>query len=235
MNFTHEGRRAMTNDLPPAQTLGSFSPAICQCLRFRHDFIRKCLFSRWRRPCVSNGMKLPCKLALLLLLLPLAGCATNSGQRWTRMHGGLDKGRSLALARMECNRLTCATLRQPLQIFVLNTPRLVAYSWPNGRIYLSRALVKALPPTELAAAIAHEMGHLINGGNVHTIRALRGTNAPADVEMAADATGCRVLKAAKISRWNMVHMLRTVARRIHNPAVQAAMVKRAEVIAAKLK
>jgi Zn-dependent protease with chaperone function len=42
-----------------------------------------------------------------------------------------------------------------------------AWAWPGGRIEVSRALIDRLDDEQLAAALAHELGHLLDGGHLH--------------------------------------------------------------------
>lgn len=87
-----------------------------------------------------------------------------------------------------------------------------AWSWPDGRIKLSRALVDMLDDQELAAVIAHELGHLYDGGHLSGApAALRGDAAAIDPETRADRIGCAVLAQAGLSPESMVRMLTKVA------------------------
>jgi Zn-dependent protease with chaperone function len=73
---------------------------------------------------------------------------------------------------------------------------LAAYSWPDGTVALSRGLVESLSADELAAAVAHELGHLINDGWVTTPASLTGSDKRLDEEARADATALRLLQSA---------------------------------------
>ena len=63
---------------------------------------------------------------------------------------------------------------------------------------------------ELAAAIAHEMGHLLNDGHLHTVVSLRGCCVSPDAEARADSIGVRLLSERGIGRAAMISMLTKV-------------------------
>jgi Zn-dependent protease with chaperone function len=85
-----------------------------------------------------------------------------------------------------------------------------AWSWPDGRIRVSRPLVAALDDDELAAVIAHELGHLALGasGPVHSVA---GTDRHLAAEVAADRAGCALLAARGVRPAAMVRMLERLA------------------------
>jgi len=77
-----------------------------------------------------------------------------------------------------------------------------AWAWPDGRIEVSRALVDRLDEEELAAALAHELGHLLDGGHLPVGTAglddgpplgLRGAAGADEAEARADRIGCALL------------------------------------------
>lgn len=88
-----------------------------------------------------------------------------------------------------------------------------AWAWPGGRIRVSAAMVDVLDGDELAAVLAHEVGHL-QGGTTHPPpAAVAGDDPRADeAEMRADAAGCAILAARGIPPAAMVRMLRQLAR-----------------------
>jgi hypothetical protein len=68
-----------------------------------------------------------------------------------------------------------------------------AWAWPKGPIRVSGALVDLVDDDELAAAIAHELGHLQADGTWRgPLASLEGSASP-DVETRADEAGCRLL------------------------------------------
>ena len=80
-----------------------------------------------------------------------------------------------------------------------DTDRPAAYSWDSGRIVVTRGLVDVMTDDELAAVIAHEMGHLClarRGSAARTPFALRGNGS--DEERLADEAGSQLLLASGI-------------------------------------
>ena len=97
-----------------------------------------------------------------------------------------------------------------VSVHVLNSDIVGANSWPDGNIFVTRALVDLLDKDELAAAMAHELGHLLNDGHLQGVASLRGTCSSPDAEVRADATGYEVLRMQTINPHAMVSMLRKV-------------------------
>jgi predicted Zn-dependent protease len=91
-----------------------------------------------------------------------------------------------------------------------------AWAWPDGRIEVSRALVDRLDDQELAAALAHELGHLLDGGHLPGHHALDGGSG--DAERRADRLGCRLLLRHGIPASAMPRMLAKVAAATHDPS-----------------
>lgn len=85
-----------------------------------------------------------------------------------------------------------------------------AWAWPDGRIEVSQALLDRLDDDELAAALAHELGHLVDGGHLAGApRALAGK--AADLERRADSIGCQLLNRRGVSGEAMIRMLAKLA------------------------
>ncbi len=96
-----------------------------------------------------------------------------------------------------------------------------AWAWPSGRVDVSRALVDRLDDEELAAALAHELGHLLDGGHLDDApRALAGGTA--DLERRADRIGCDVLRRHGVGAAAMPRMLAKVAAATHDPGGELA-------------
>ncbi|HEX8910782.1 MAG TPA: M48 family metalloprotease [Humisphaera sp.] len=157
----------------------------------------------------------PIRPTMLILLATAASFAAGCGSsrpvasapsavdRWVDRQGGMlacpDRQARLdrAVAALGRPDLTC------LRTYVLGTDRPAAYSWPDGRVFVSRGLVDLLDDAELAAAIAHECGHLIADGHVAATPPTALTGKPAhacggDAEVAADREGVALLRAANI-------------------------------------
>jgi predicted Zn-dependent protease len=87
-----------------------------------------------------------------------------------------------------------------------------AWAWPDGRVRVSRALVDLLDDDELAAALAHELGHLLDRGDLPAPpAALLGGAEGDDPEIRADRIGCRLLAAGGLAPDAMTRMLTKVA------------------------
>jgi Zn-dependent protease with chaperone function len=92
------------------------------------------------------------------------------------------------------------------------TPRdeVGAWAWPDGRIEVSRVLLDRLDDDELAAALAHELGHLLDRGHLAAApRALAGDGG--DLEHRADRIGCVLLSSRGVSGEAMIRMLGKLA------------------------
>jgi hypothetical protein len=127
------------------------------------------------------------------------GCAMNGQARlaWERDRGGLatapcDGRPARALARVAPER---CSLR--LTIGVLQNEAPEAHSFKDGAIYVSTGLLAQLTDDELAAVVAHELGHLMIDGLLATEpAALAGhaaTLAAEDEELHADLLARQVL------------------------------------------
>ncbi len=141
---------------------------------------------------------------VLLLAVAAAGCrgpTPASPLDWS----ATDDGRS-RIVRIGEALLPGASVRWHL------TPRQTvgAWAWPDGRIEASRALLDVLDDDELAAALAHELGHLLDRGHLAGApRALAGGTA--DLERRADGIGCQLLERLGVPGDAMVRMLAKVA------------------------
>ena len=79
---------------------------------------------------------------------------------------------------------------------------------------MTRGLVDGLDDAELAAAVAHEIGHLLDEGHLRSRAGLRGghtRSTGSDAEARADAVGVTLLESAGLPRSAMVGMLEKVA------------------------
>ena len=126
-----------------------------------------------------------------------------------RAQGGTVHDARLDRARSAYALLGSST-DKPVQVHVLDSDSVCAYGWPDGNLFVTRGLVDRLTDQELAAAIAHEMGHLLNDGHLHTFVSLRGCCISPDIESRADSIGVRLLAEHGIGRGVMVSMLNKV-------------------------
>ncbi len=133
----------------------------------------------------------------------LTAVGPSAADRWVDRQGGPlacpDRQARLDRAVAALGRPDLACLKPRL----LATDRPAAYSWPDGRVFVSRGLVDLLDDAELTAAIAHECGHLIADGHVAATPPMALTGKPAracggDAEVTADREGVALLRAANI-------------------------------------
>jgi Peptidase family M48 len=96
-----------------------------------------------------------------------------------------------------------------------------AWAWPDGRIEVAKTLVDRLDDQELAAALAHELAHLIDGGHLPAgPHALDG--GAGDLERRADRVGCALLVRHGVPAAAMPRMLAKVAAATHDPTGELA-------------
>ena len=138
---------------------------------------------------------------LALLALLAGGCAT----------APTDVSDGHAALHATVTRLTSDLGGRHVHVSVSDATAPAAYSWPDGRVVVTRGLLRLLDEHELAAALAHELGHLVAGGHVRPPAALGGTSAAPDVESRADAAGCDLLRSAGYDPAAMRRMLQKVA------------------------
>ncbi len=176
------------------------------------------------------------RLSLFALLL-IAGCSTGgatSVDRWADARGGVIRGTPADLAREAVSRLSTSSLAIPnLTIEVLDCDRPLAYAWPCGRLFVTRGLIETLTADELAAVIAHEIGHLLAEPAPITDVALAGTDGghhdPAEV--AADRVGRKLLTESGIDDSAMLSMLQKVAGHSRTSLpTRLAMLQRAQLL-----
>src|SRR6185437_10920501 len=91
--------------------------------------------------------------------------AEREHQRILASYGGIYEDEKLndEISKL-VDRLVAASERPNLkyQVTILNSPAINAFALPNGRLYVTRGLIAlANDRAELAAVLAHEMGHVI--------------------------------------------------------------------------
>ena len=92
------------------------------------------------------------------------GCASGPEEmqeRWVSAHGGV-----IGDARQErVERVSGALVAQcaggAIRVRVLDSEVVTAFGWRNGEVFVTRGLVDCMEDEELAAAVAHELGHLL--------------------------------------------------------------------------
>ena len=148
---------------------------------------------------------------IIIVSFSALGCGTATCQlSWVRAQGGVIQDGRVDRAQAACSLLLGPSVDRTVQVHVLDSDSVGAYGWPDGNLFVTRGLVDLLSDKELAAAIAHEMGHLLNDGHLHTVVSLRGCCVSPDAEARADSIGVRLLAEQGIGRDAMTSMLNKV-------------------------
>ncbi len=176
------------------------------------------------------------RAVLGLLLVFLSGCDTTASipvtsagsaaesfglmDRWAIQQGGRVEGCWQARATAAVRPLMKHCTGVSVCVQVLETERVGAFGWPNGHVFVTRGLVDRLDDPELAAAVAHELGHLLDVGKLKVIGKNSDRSDEAnrpesdrhdpDREERADAAGLRLLRADGIPPHAMLSMLKKV-------------------------
>ena len=151
-------------------------------------------------------------------------------QEWVGQQGGLVQDMRQARVQAAARPLLARCQGRVVTIQVFAMDQLCAYAWPSGNIFISRGLVDQLTDQELSAVVAHELGHLLSDGRLHSTVSLRGYPSSYDREVRADAAGIRLLQAAGIPPRAMVTMLQKVAGSIDLPQVKLAVARRIAIL-----
>jgi hypothetical protein len=153
-------------------------------------------------------------IGITLLLLSLAtGCNAVSGDRasWMSQQGGilLDPGRQERVDSI-AHRLVIGHPELPTTVRILNSDAVCAYGLPDGTLFVTRGLLDRADDDVIAAALAHEMGHLLGDGYVRPVVSVKGCNEDLGAEGRADAYGVELLRLQNLPPDSMVRMLRIV-------------------------
>lgn len=180
----------------------------------------------------------PRVLSLLLAvgLLGSIGCSAQQrigGHRvprlWVQQHGGVVEGPELARAQRVAS--VFAEAEPAIDVRVLDSNLMGAFSWAPGDVYLTRRLVGALDDDELAAAIAHELAHLVQDGHLDMGPRTLVTPVVAEPEARADRLGRRLLEQHGVAPEVMVEMLASVSAGVQRqPATVAALARRMKAL-----
>ena len=139
------------------------------------------------------------------------GCAASPDHgEWSQGFGGVINSASTTRGQQIADRLAVGLVGCRLHVEILRTASVSAFSFPDGSIFLTQGLMVRASDDEVAAAIAHELGHMLSDGHLQGPSALRGSEKGLDVESNADAVGCRVLEMHGVSAVNMTNMLQLV-------------------------
>src|SRR5207248_4159624 len=97
-----------------------------------------------------------------------------------------------------------------VRVFVLESRNVGAYAWPDGSIFLTSALVEMLTPQEIAAVLAHELGHLSDHQISGNASSLFGKAEHLDSESRADVFACDLLRRSGLAPDALANALQKV-------------------------
>jgi Zn-dependent protease with chaperone function len=177
---------------------------------------------------------LVCCVPLLLLTIGCAGTTQSQAvNHWIADQGGVLPGSRESKAQAAAAPLVACCQGRKICVQVLDTDAVGAFSWPSGRVFITRGLMDHLDDQELRAVIAHELGHLLTDGHLQTVACLKGCCVNPDAEVRADAAGVVLLKTQGISADAMARMLAKVERYGSLPAsCRSAMERRIALLSA---
>jgi Zn-dependent protease with chaperone function len=169
---------------------------------------------------------------LVLLLVSLSqGCAgaDSSLGLWIQRQGGICSDRRQSRAEIISQPLTASVQGRHVTVRVLDCDGACAYGWPDGSIFVTRGLVDLMDDAELAAVVAHELGHLLEDGHLGAVTSLRGCAEGMDTESRADLRGRELLMVSGLPPKAMVRALAKVHATPGVPAsCRAELAKRIE-------
>ena len=158
----------------------------------------------------------PYTFPALLALGAVVGCTTPAAkvETWVRAQGGvsIEPARQARVDRV-VKWFGPDLQGAPLRVRVLPAEGATAYGWRCGELFVTRGLVDLLDDQELAAALAHEMGHLIADGGARPLAGLSGAGDVDEnltVEANADRLGADLLRRHHLPPQAMPRMLAKV-------------------------
>ena len=166
----------------------------------------------------ARGTRLMLSLALSVILWGSAGCAsitTNWGTLHRQTVWAQNQGGVLVDTEYDARLTACADrlnrrLESDVRLSLLNNNAISAYAWPDGHLYVTRGLMDRMNDDELEAAMAHEIGHLLDHGNLRTTWSLNNPSDELNTESRADIIGSRLLQQMGLGIDTMIRMLEKV-------------------------
>ena len=158
----------------------------------------------------------------MFFALLVTGCTTASPPRqaWVAARGGAVVGAAQSRVERATHPLLSFFGQDRVKVWVLHTEEVGAWGWPDGEIFLTKGLIDRLDDTEIAAAVAHELGHLLNDGHLRDVASLNGYGFPLNGESRADMTGVGLLEAQQLPGDAMARMLTKV---VHSDRCSASV------------
>ena len=149
------------------------------------------------------------------LLIVGTGCGLPAGganrpDAWVSRLGGPAATSDLSHVEAAAARLARGSSRAFGRVLIAAHDQPGAWSWSNGSLVLTQKLLGSLSDDELAAVLAHELGHLELDARPHR-HALASGAGGSSLEEAADDAGCVILARSGIDPTLMPFMLRRVA------------------------
>ena len=129
-------------------------------------------------------------------------------EKWALREGGFASESAQERAQAALNALQYSSSNA--RVYVLESPSAAAYAWPDGSIFLTSALLDILEPREIAAVIAHELGHLCDPPRPGDASALLGKARHLDDESRADEFACDLLRRSGLAPLALASALRKV-------------------------
>ena len=179
-------------------------------------------------------MRGPLFAAILTVSFAAAGCVSDATalRTWVATQGGTIVDARLARATKLSKQLLANRTDLSIQLAVLARGDLSAYSWPDGKIFLSRGLIDALNDEQLTAAIAHETGHVLDRRAAPMAAGLRGGDQGFAAEIRADQQGVDLLSSRGISADAMISLLQRMEREPLASSTRRDLRRRVELLAA---
>jgi Zn-dependent protease with chaperone function len=137
-----------------------------------------------------------------------AASRTTVWEKWALREGGFASQSVQERAQAALNALQYSSSNA--RVYVLESPSAAAYAWPDGSIFLTSALLDMLESQEIAAVIAHELGHLCDRPRPGDASALLGKAQHLDDESRADEFACDLLRRSGLAPLTLASALRKV-------------------------
>jgi predicted Zn-dependent protease len=124
--------------------------------------------------------------------------ANEAGEAFECGHKDVERAGVAALAKMVHQLEEAAALPQPLHVIPVHRSEANAFALPGGNIYLLEGLIaKARSPDELAAVLAHEIGHVAHRDGTRSVLQAAGLSVLFGMLLGDFVGGGAVVLAAK--------------------------------------